>query len=458
MDNSFNNQKVALLFLTRQDLNHPQFWQRILTQHQDLFNLYIHSKFSLHHSFFQSYRLPESQIVETTYLNHIKAWQALIREALKDASNTRFIFLSESCTPLYPLNYLYQHLMQTPDSYMRYSAPWWDRSNEREVTELPMEHRWANAEWVILNRKHAELIAEDQTVIDIVSRHPHDQESYIASLLSLKGCLNEVVYQQTTYASFMRGTDTHPYEFTEYSDLNLSYIDNAKQGCCLFARKLMPEFPEDKLKEIMEERLLNFPTAQALQKLTPFSLDQVSASLEKLKAKTILDEMSLANSCAIFPFLIRAMNLEIGYEIGVSSGLHLQRALAQTTAQIYGVDPYEPTDTISQIDQNLLYLLAQEWISPFKERSQLKRISSKQAALQVQDQSIDFVFIHGLYMPEVQKELELWYPKVRPGGLIAGYYRTDSVDVFSQVTNFFNPLGLNINFEKLEKGFWWAKN
>lgn len=442
--------KIALLFLTRQDLHHPHFWEAILKPHLDKFSVYIHSKNPLKHPFFQPYRIP--QIIETTHLIHVKAWQALIQEALKNPAHTHFIFLSESCTPLYPLEVIYQALMQTPDSYMRYSRPWWERDHEREVTELPYEHRWGNAEWAILNRKHAELIAQDHEVIEKISRHPHDQESYPSSLFSLHHCLNEVVYRQTTYASFVHPTGPYPYHFTEMNPLNASYIQNAKRGGCFFARKFTPSFPEDQLYPIMEERLLPFPPESL------FSNSLTSQDWQRLKLNVALEELSLSNSCAILAFLIQNMGLEIGCEIGVSSGLHLQRTLMQTTVEkVYAIDPYRPTDLLSQDQQETLFLLAQEWLHPCKHQIEFVRQSSQEAAEQVADQSLDFVFIHGLHIKDpITIELARWLPKVRSDGLIAGYAKTAlGPFIAPEVQTFFKEKNLDLQSDSLEPGFWW---
>lgn len=69
--------KIALLFLTRSDLNHPDLWKTLLDEAPDRYTLYIHSKESMTHPFFKDFRI--STIVPTTWLNHVKAWQLLIK-------------------------------------------------------------------------------------------------------------------------------------------------------------------------------------------------------------------------------------------------------------------------------------------------------------------------------------------------------------------------------------------
>lgn len=71
--------KLALLFLTRNDLNFPQIWKDQLANCPDKYNVYIHPKSRIKDPFFQSYCIPKN--VPTSWLRHVKGWQALIQEA-----------------------------------------------------------------------------------------------------------------------------------------------------------------------------------------------------------------------------------------------------------------------------------------------------------------------------------------------------------------------------------------
>jgi hypothetical protein len=151
-------EKVALLFLTIQDLNHAELWKEQIQSNPGKFSIYFHSKEPLKDPYFKKYRI--KHIVPTSWAIHLEAWQKLIKAALKDPENKKFVFLSESCVPIKPLDEIYQSLMHDKNTYMRFGRPWWPSDHNREVIELPKEHRWGNHEWVILNREHAKLIVQ----------------------------------------------------------------------------------------------------------------------------------------------------------------------------------------------------------------------------------------------------------------------------------------------------------
>lgn len=243
--------KIALLFLTRNGVNHPNLWKTLLAQNPDKFNIYIYSDYPLKDPFYESFRIQES--VPTSWTYHIKTWQLLVREAFKNPENYKFVYLSESCIPLAKLERIYQTLTANNSSYMCYLNTWWPKDNPREVVELPVEHRWGNHEWVILNRRHAEMIVNDQSVIDIVSRCSIDSESYPSTLFSVHGCLNEFACYPTTYVNWdiTEGGGAHPYSFKEYNIFNWYLLVKAKKDGHLFARKFTANFPEEGILKIM---------------------------------------------------------------------------------------------------------------------------------------------------------------------------------------------------------------
>lgn len=427
--------KIALLFLTNKDLNHPILWKQAIEEAPDCFNLYIHSKEPLESIFFQPFRI--EQTIPTTYLNHVRAWQALIATAILNPENTKFVLLSESCIPLYPLKDIYSHLIKDAYSYMSYRRPWWESDASREVTDLPSAERWGNVEWIILNRKHAEMIAQDSIMIDIVSRYPYDSESYFSILLGVKGVLGEVVCKQTTYAKFTDSKGTHAYSFTGPSLENTRSINQAKRAGCLFARKFMSQFSEEILQSVQHS----------------FSRPMLHTDWmdSKLISQEYLAEMSLANTGLILPMLIRDLKLQVGCEIGVSSGLHVERILQETSIkELYGIDSYEGQDVLYSIFKDRLSFVAPG-------RGLLVRKKACEAVKEVPKDALDYLFFHGEYLVEsTENLLEMWFDKVREGGIICGWYLDGfKVDIARSIKLFFDDKKLTIHSDYIEAGFWW---
>lgn len=237
--------KVALLFLTCGDLNHSEFWKAYLMPHLDKFNVYIHPKEALKDPFFAQFTV--SKRVPTSWLHHIKAEKALITEAYKDRDNYKFVLLSESCVPLVDPETLYNRLVSDDKSYFYWThGGWWDPNHPREVSELPPKFRKGNNQWFTLNRKHAACCVRDSRITNIIAEHPHDSESYPATVFAYYECVEEVVNFGFTYVDWSRpeGGGAHPYKFTIVNDHDTEVLQNARRAGHLIARKFAKEYPE----------------------------------------------------------------------------------------------------------------------------------------------------------------------------------------------------------------------
>lgn len=451
--------KIALLFLTRKELNHPRLWEKLLEGNHEKFNLYIHPKEPLEDPFFKKFQVANP--VPTEYFYHGRAWQIMLQEALKDASNEKFVYLSESCSPLYKLEDLYHHLISNSNSYIRYTKPWWPRNSEREIVEIPVEHRWGNHEWVILNRAHAQVIAEDHEILELAARHiSSDHEGYPSSLFSLKGCLDEVVYRQTTYAYFNTGPGTPlPFGFYDDEELEAHYLLNAKRGASLFARKFPPEFSSAKLISFALDRLMPLPSAIVSEaaSLTP----ELEMKIIRLQAQ---EEMSLANSCALIPMLLLEGQCEVCYEIGAGLGLHMERILENVPVKrYYGVDDYRRTIyqgiSFSTEEEDRLYAYVGERFSALKLEAELIRADSLELSRQVPDRTVDFIYFNTQHNTiPIEENLPAWFPKLREGGIIAGYQDDTFYPRLSKkVKDFFADKKLEVQQEYAEPKLWWVQ-
>jgi hypothetical protein len=252
---AYAHDKIALLFLTHTDLNHSELWKKLLQEAPDRYNVYFHSKDPIKDPYFQSSRIPKT--ISTTWSIHAKAWQLLIQEAVKNPENVRFAFLSESCIPLYSLKYIYKKIMSDEFTHMFFRKPWWPSNDPRELHLINSKYRYGNWEWIVMNRDHAEVVANDKKVIKIISSHPHDQESYFSTLFAIHGCLFEQTYNKTyTYMNWEHSPNggASPYLFTEESAFSKALIEEAYSDGALFARKFAPEYPSDSLLKMIRKK------------------------------------------------------------------------------------------------------------------------------------------------------------------------------------------------------------
>ena len=147
---------------------------------------------------------------------------------------------------------------------------------------------------------------------------------------------------------------------------------------------------------------------------------------------------STSRSHSAAPLLSAAIDHASAY---VRSTMYLgsRVALAQKTVSIHAIDPWlgwdkgQPVSHFERFLKNLLDSGLCDIITPL-------RLTSARASLLFADQSVDFCFIDGDHSYNaVCEDLRCWFPKIRPGGLLAGHDYTgpDSFDVKRAVDEFF---------------------
>lgn len=115
-------------------------------------------------------------------------------------------------------------------------------------------------------------------------------------------------------------------------------------------------------------------------------------------------------------------------ELGVAEGWFTKDILKWNLDKLYLIDNWA---TISSQtgdgafnqewhDKNYLQLL--ERVAPFKDKVEIFRGLTTDMANNIPDESLGMIYIDACHEYEcVKKDLELYYPKVVPGGIIAGH-------------------------------------
>lgn len=120
----------------------------------------------------------------------------------------------------------------------------------------------------------------------------------------------------------------------------------------------------------------------------------------------------------------------VGAEIGVSWGNTTEVLLKDLKLKrLYCVDPWLPYEGhnagavfSTKPDADNHYREAMKRILPHYEKVKILEMSSKEAAEQVPDESLDFVFIDADHsLKAVTEDLNLWWPKVKTGGIFSGH-------------------------------------
>ena len=122
-------------------------------------------------------------------------------------------------------------------------------------------------------------------------------------------------------------------------------------------------------------------------------------------------------------------------EIGVKRGVYSEHLLRRWQGErLVSVDPWLSVDWEEYVDRSNVsqpefdenYEITKQRLAEFGSRSDIWRLTSVEAAEKVPDRSLDFVFIDARHdYDSVKEDLEAWFPKVRPGGVIAGHDYAD---------------------------------
>lgn len=120
-------------------------------------------------------------------------------------------------------------------------------------------------------------------------------------------------------------------------------------------------------------------------------------------------------------------NKLIGVEVGVREGYNAKSMLTQLPIKkLYLVDPFKPYMENGLLKEGVSFDIADKNLSKFKDKIEfIKQPSDK--AIDYIPNNLDFVYIDGCHEPEyVKQDMELWYPKIKTNGILAGHDIHDS--------------------------------
>ena len=102
--------KIAFLFLTRDNVHHPEIWEHYLKGHKKKISIYCHPKEpeKVTIDWQKEHIIPN--LVETGWGFITGAYFELLQEAFKDPRNMKFITISESCVPLVCFQKMYDFI------------------------------------------------------------------------------------------------------------------------------------------------------------------------------------------------------------------------------------------------------------------------------------------------------------------------------------------------------------
>jgi hypothetical protein len=169
-----------------------------------------------------------------------------------------------------------------------------------------------------------------------------------------------------------------------------------------------------------------------------------------------------------FPWLLAALGLtNVVVEVGVADGEYSQHMLENWAGSRYVmIDPWMhfADDTYLDGNNNITQVLADRRFEAVATsvggaalhsasgltRAAVIRLQSHQAALLIEDESVDFIFIDAQHdYLSVITDMTIWWPKVRVGGIMAGHdYNNDHYGCVYAVNEYARKMGLQVHVTK----------
>jgi hypothetical protein len=138
---------------------------------------------------------------------------------------------------------------------------------------------------------------------------------------------------------------------------------------------------------------------------------------------------------ALLEQLIKKRDWKVGAELGVWQGKTYKHLLKQCNdLTLIGVDLYQaqpdnkgpetwtPGENGHMWEHERYYRDITQFRGKIGERAKFIRATTVEAAEQVEDESLDFVFIDADHSYEaVKRDIDIWEKKVKPGGCVLGH-------------------------------------
>lgn len=180
--------------------------------------------------------------------------------------------------------------------------------------------------------------------------------------------------------------------------------------------------------------------------------------LVKLLAPTVYNEVIYTSAPRpMIRFIKRNLDGELtGAEIGVLYGENAENMLETLPIKkLYLIDPYLPYLTANNYYCNPSYCLphTKDRLSKYDGKAIFVTATSADAARYVPN-NLDFVYVDGDHSYEsVKKDLRLYYPKVRKGGVIGGHdFSARCLGLVQAVKEFQKETGLPLYVSLVD---WW---
>jgi hypothetical protein len=195
--------KIAFLFLTRSDVNFPKIWDEYFKGREDKFTIYIHPKHPEQVTWHKDKII--SNLKDTGWGFITRAYYELMREAVRDKENYKFITLSETCIPIQSFDNLYEELTKDNESWVKLMKITPYKFNQvLKRTPGNFIHHYAR---FCLSRHHLKKVLVNKEKLEFFHNMHIGDEYLLTVLYPLKKFKNrEIIFDDWEYTDNLRAS------------------------------------------------------------------------------------------------------------------------------------------------------------------------------------------------------------------------------------------------------------
>ena len=233
------NKKIALCFLTYENLSQPNIWEDFINSK---YNIYIHNKYNFTGTF-NKYCIRNKVKTKWGDISLVKATLNLFKEAFEKEENEYFILLSDKCIPLYNADTIYNKIKKLDNNLiLNYNQHRHRYDTLYDKTFFNKNEFMKQNQWILLKRNTVKFFIEnDYTHIFGNSFMVPDEHYFINIINKFKiPFINRLI----TYVNWNEKSDLKKYKQLPktYSKLTNKIIENILlKSDYLFMRKIGPE-------------------------------------------------------------------------------------------------------------------------------------------------------------------------------------------------------------------------
>ena len=232
--------KIAFCFLTYDNIIRSDIWNTFFENiDKDKYLVFIHPKNIINNNYTFNYNYIKN-IINTTSkydISIVKATLNLLEESYKlDKSITHFVFLSQSCIPLYNFNKLYNLIKELKNSVISYID---NNKKDRYYKLSNTIKKHINYNNFVKQQPNMILIREDVSYLVNNNLIDHfkfiecpDEHYFINVLLYI---FKKKIFKHSTHFC---NTDLNKTQALEFNNINNNFINKIRELGFIFMRKL----------------------------------------------------------------------------------------------------------------------------------------------------------------------------------------------------------------------------